>query len=389
MRLATSPGRRGEAAPRRWFEWLPERKFIPMAQCALIVGLAVAYPDVAVGQILSGILVESASERAIAGAQLTLHDKNERRVALGFSDSTGSFSLRAPHAGAYSLHVNRIGYMPLVLRVHFDSARTLVRRFEVPTAPVELSSVVAERARSCTGPRLSSEEALLWEDIRKAFETVISADDLPRISYTAVEYTRNIDRWKKVQAADTAAVALVGARGPYRSLPVDSLLNFGFVQPDPATGAFAWFGPDAEVLLSPEFLDAYCFEHAPTSGHAGQVGLRYRATTDDTITGIRGTIWADSASRELRAVEFQYNRLPVNDPEIDAAGGVVEFSRIPNGPWIVTRWVLTAPRFVEQPLPNGKGIERFFTTYRQLERVVIEGRYADGRVAYRRPMSGN
>ncbi len=349
----------------------------------VLAAVSAALPLGAAAQTLSGKLVESGSQQPVAGAQVSLHRADKTRVAFSFSDTAGMFTLRGFQSGEYELQVVRLGFSSIRIPLQLDSARDLIRRFDMPAKPIELGSVVGDGARSCTKSRMTRDAALLWEDIRKAFETVASAAELPKISYVAIEYTRNVDRWKKVQATDSTTVALVGERGPYLSLPADSLLQSGFIQPDPTTGAFAYFGPDAEVLMSPPFLASYCFEQAPVGERAGKTGLRFRASNPDTVPGIRGTIWADSRTHELSSVDFKYDRLPVNDPTIDA-GGVIEFSRLPNGPWIVTRWLLNAPRFVEQRSLNGAGTELFFTTYRQLERIVEEARYADGRIAFRR-----
>lgn len=336
----------------------------------------------AAAQTLTGRLVETGTSEPVRGARVSLYTPDSVRRATTFSDSIGNFALPSVAYGRHQLKIERLGSSSVVIEVHLDSEQTR-KTFELRVEPIDLGRIEAVGVRSCSEHKLSVEGAILWNDVRKAFETVTDAGQLPRVAYIGVEFTRNLDRWKKIHATDSATVQMVGDRGPYLSLPVDSLLRNGFIQPDPTTGAFAYYGPDAEVLMSPEFLTQYCFAETTNAKRPGEIGLKFRDLRNDTIPGIIGTIWADRRTHELSSVEFKWDRLPVDDSEIDA-GGVIEFSRLPNGPWIVTRWVLTAPRFVEQMLPDGKGVELFFATYRQFERYVVEARYEDGRIAFRR-----
>ena len=59
------------------------------------------------------------------------------------------------------------------------------------------------------------------------------------------------------------------------------------------------------------------------------------------LPDIRGVIWVDQRSAELREINFRF----VNAGALSRfdAGGFTRFRRMPSGAWIVDEWQLTAP----------------------------------------------
>ena len=57
---------------------------------------------------------------------------------------------------------------------------------------------------------------------------------------------------------------------------------------------------------------------------------------------VRGVLWLDRASAELRYLEYGYVNLPF-DADANRAGGRLEFRPLPDGRWIVWRWYIRTP----------------------------------------------
>jgi hypothetical protein len=93
--------------------------------------------------------------------------------------------------------------------------------------------------------------------------------------------------------------------------------------------------------VSAEFLSDHCFElvAAPDTSH---IGIAFTPASRRSVPEIRGTMWVDRASSELRSLEFRY----VNTARYDGgsnAGGELRFARLPNGRWVITRWSIRMP----------------------------------------------
>ena len=52
-------------------------------------------------------------------------------------------------------------------------------------------------------------------------------------------------------------------------------------------------------------------------------------------------MWVDRASAELRRLEFRYAN--VSPEEQEKAGGDVEFKRVHDGTWLISRWNIRMP----------------------------------------------
>jgi hypothetical protein len=138
---------------------------------------------------------------------------------------------------------------------------------------------------------------------------------------------------------DTGAVA----QHPFASPPAAELSAKGWVQNTPQ-GTF-YYGPDPSVLVSDEFLTDHCLRLAEGGDAAGDslVGVAFEPVGGRRLPDIRGVLWLDRATAELRRVEYTYTGLPtpVSHPRL---GGSVEYARLASGPWIVRRWSIRMPQ---------------------------------------------
>ena len=96
-------------------------------------------------------------------------------------------------------------------------------------------------------------------------------------------------------------------------------------------------------------------EPAPAD-HPEWVGIGVRAARERRgIAEIKGTLWLDRSSSELRLFDYLYTGL-AKEVERANPGGRVEFQRLPTGHWIVSRWVIRMPQMVIMRSVQGIGV---------------------------------
>ncbi|HEX5005131.1 MAG TPA: carboxypeptidase-like regulatory domain-containing protein, partial [Gemmatimonadales bacterium] len=267
------------------------------------------------------------------------------RVAQSVSSGSGRFQVQAPSAGSYSLRVLRIGYQPYEVTRRFDGTAPSEETIRLSGLPVALPEIAVAGSSKCgeraLGDTLSS---AIWTQAGTAL--AITAQTVRSRSYrfqTALEQ-RQVDL---VGTTSTPAVTneLGISAWPVRSPPPDTLLASGFVEnlEDLQVGP-TWYGPDPEFLLSDPFFAGHCFRAVPadSSSEAGWVGLAFEPAARDMRADIRGTLWLDRATAELRRLEFEYTRLP-RWARGSEAGGTLAFAPLPEGGWIVQKWMIRVP----------------------------------------------
>jgi hypothetical protein len=66
-----------------------------------------------------------------------------------------------------------------------------------------------------------------------------------------------------------------------------------------------FYAPDEQVLLSDRFVEEHCFQVARGEGSSeGLFGLQFSPAKRRNVNDIAGTLWVDSASAELRYLDF-------------------------------------------------------------------------------------
>ena len=111
--------------------------------------------------------------------------------------------------------------------------------------------------------------------------------------------------------------------------------------------------PRVPILLSPEFLATHCFRPVRKRsllGGAREVRLAFQPAPGRTLGDVKGTIWLDERSSELRRVEFEFVNIPEESLRLDEPRGRLEFGRQPNGTWYVREWEMR--RLMMRPDPK-------------------------------------
>jgi hypothetical protein len=325
-------------------------------------------------QAVRGHLIDAVDRGPIPYAYVTLLDNAEAPVAQALADREGAFEIRAPGEGTYSVRVERMGIRAFVsapFLVTVDS--TPLREFRLSVEAIELSGIDAAVSRRCAGdPDRIYAGRTLWEEVRRTHFTAPPPTQVGPIRYEVREYSRVYDGTRTgFFRADTLTRTL--HEDPYKSLPIDSLLAFGFVQPAPNGQGWAYFGPDVDVLLADTFLDAYCFSTSTEEGEEDRVGLSFEPASPEFAPGIAGIVWLDRATFNLKSVEFTFTRYPHRVAGV-AGGGEIRFQRLSGGGYIVIHWRLLAPDIIESVRANRLGLRG----YREIERAVTAAFLADG-----------
>jgi len=317
-----------------------------MKSTALLLMLALGAPVGSIeAQAVRGRLLEEGSAVSVVGALVVLQDSAGKRVAQGVSGVEGRYALGAPAAGLYVLRVLRIGYRPFDSRVRLTAGETVNHAviltgvaLILPEIAVAGTSMCGDRAR---GDTLSSN---LWTQAGTALAITAQTVKSRSLRFETSLENRNIDRLGTTSDVDQLNELNILA-WPVRSPPPDTLLVSGFVENiDDVVVGPTWYGPDAEFLLSEPFFSGHCFWAVPPSAvtPAGWVGLAFEPGMKDQRSDIRGTLWLDRESAQLRRLDFQYTRVPKWARGFEA-GGVLVFAPLPGGGWIVQRWMLRVP----------------------------------------------
>ena len=295
------------------------------------------------------------------------------------TNESGSFLVRAPRPGEYSLLVLRIGYRKWQSSAfRLAAVDTLEYRAQILENPVELPVVSIEAQRQCRiAPEGGAVIAALWGEARKALMLTELTREQSSFQFRIVRATRRLNQ-DLIPVEEQVDTSVVTAFPPFASLPVESLVVTGFVQD--SAGVAIYYGPDADVLFSDAFLQRHCFRaKLPRRTDPGLVGLAFEPTRGATVPDIAGVLWLDQKTAALKYLEYRYTNL---EPELgDRAGGRVEFLELPSGAWIVRQWKIETP--IPFRGPTGRIHTGRSSGYRVHERRVLEVLTADGRSVLR------
>ncbi|HEX8359768.1 MAG TPA: hypothetical protein VF613_06670 [Longimicrobium sp.] len=216
-----------------------------------------------------------------------------------------------------------------------------------PAAPqVSLGAIVVRGGARCeVRPQEGRDAAIVWAEARKALQAAAAAQGTYRFS--ARTYARRLDPHSRAVLADTTRT-LQRTSGPlWVSVPAERLAEKGFMELQGVTAVF--YAPYAAALRSDAFVDQHCVR--VQASEEGLIGLAFEPVPGRRVPDIRGTMWLDRATAELRRMEYQYTGLRGRRPS-DEAGGTLEFRRRPDGAWIVSRWRIRVP-LLAPDLPRG------------------------------------
>lgn len=317
----------------------PSRLLRHLLSAVAIVALAGATLP---AQSIRGRVTRSFDQAAISGVVVLLLDDSLGIRGRALTTTQGNFVLRAPGPGRYRLQTLRIGFRPFTSDAFALRADTTIT-LGLNQIPVNLPRVTAQEVANCReNPERSLATAILWDEARTA---ILAADITIReldYRFTVMLHSRKYDMREPPELVESLFLREEHqGTQPWASFPADTLERRGYVTP--TDSGLRYVAPDLDVLLSPYFMRAHCFrmrEAAQTP--AGQIALEFWPVSSIRRSEIRGVLHFDEKSRALRTVEFRYVNLPATVRDT-VAGGEIEFAQLPNGAWILPRWLIRAP----------------------------------------------
>jgi hypothetical protein len=313
-------------------------------------------------QAVRGEVTNATTGEGIAGAFVVLLDTADVQRGAVLTNDAGGFIVTAPRPGRYHLRVELIGFADTMTPV-FDVAvdAIVMQRIAVQPRVIVLEAIdVAVEDRCRLSRDESGETFRLWGEARKAL-SIAAWLEQERVPHQAVLYerSRELGGLRLIDGVrhDRRIVSGFG-RSPFVAERAADLARLGYVRAG-EDDSYDYFGLDAHTLLSDEFLDTHCFRlRRPGVREQGMIGLGFEPVAGHPLPDVAGTLWLDRASLALRSIEFRYTRHLVrgNVPP-EAFGGRVELQRLANGAWIVRRWWIRMPQFVQSPVPERSGVQ--------------------------------
>jgi hypothetical protein len=313
------------------------RTFVPLSM-GLAAALVAAGP--ARAQAVHGRVTEAGTGLPVPGAVVMLLDAAGARVTAAVSTAQGEYALRAAAPGAYTLRAERVGFaaavspaLPLAAGADPEQALEMQPRL-VTLEPL----LVTGTQRACT-IRPQAEAAVVWDELRMALDAAAVADEHGGHAFRKryVQRERSLLHRQIIESRQWTTPGF--GTEPFHATPVDRLAQHGYMEVT-AADSMIFHAPDAHTLLSDAFLDQHCFR---LRERRGSVGLEFAPTADRTLPDVRGVLWMDRRTARLRSLEYTYVNLPYGNPA-DALGGEMEFEQLPDGGWIVRRWIVRMPR---------------------------------------------
>jgi hypothetical protein len=309
-------------------------------------------PGLAWGQVVRGTVTERASATPIVGALVTLEPvSGDSSAAVSvLSNARGDYAIRAS-AGRFRLSAKRIGVQRFVSEPFaLTAGETKVVDVSLEALAFRLPEVRVVDADMCVlresdRQRVSS----LWDEAR----TVLRA---AQISLRDRLFEGHLTRYVRALQPRTMRVleeSFSERRGmidrPFVSLSGDSLSRVGYRR---TVGEFEYYyAPDADVLVSSAFRRDHCYGVVEGRGdRRGMTGIVFEPTAGRTIPDVRGTIWLDARTFELRQVDYRYTQLP-DFEGADRVGGEVYFGKLDNGAWVTSRFTMRYPQYARPVSP--------------------------------------
>jgi hypothetical protein len=284
-------------------------------------------------QTVRGVLVDDAA-RPVPSAIVVLVYPGGAANGGAMTDALGRFTLVAAVPGRYTVRAERTGYRTAEVVVDLSAGETVEVRLATAVQVFVLPTVdVVGESRCTVRPGRGLATYTLWDEARKALRSAAFLQESERLEYTVRTYRSQMRTGRSDRQYDEPRRV---AGSPFVTLAPAQLAAEGYVRTE--SDSVAFYGPDAQALLSDEFLDTHCLYVDPEAADAQTVGLAFEPVARRRrIVDIRGVLRINRRTGGLRAVEYEYVG-PLSSAWPSPGGGTVEFQRLENGVWVVSRW---------------------------------------------------
>ena len=338
-----------------------------------LVGAAVAVifaANHAAAQRVRGSLTDSSTHEPISGAVVTISDSAGKFLARGVAGGDGRFDLpRLP--GSKQVRVVRIGYRPVDASVPSGDGPLDLRMRAIAS---QLATVRTSGTRVCPGESGNDQALQLWEQARTGFlASVVARDARPpnlRLRYFSIER----DPVLRHIVGDTSWVKdIVGDQSFVAARSASAFESDGYMR-EHTDGERDYFAPDEAVLLDPTFAGSHCLHAvAADPAHAGEIGIAFDPvqTEGDSLVRIRGTVWLNGKTLDLRTLDFEYTNV---ETVKGGMGGTVTFQAMPTGVPMIVRWTIHTPILASDETElSAQGVRRSLPPRPQRRRFRVLG----------------
>jgi hypothetical protein len=306
-------------------------------------------------QIIHGTVSSAVGAGRVPGAVVLLLDSGLTTYARALTSDSGTFVVGAH--GRFHLKVMRIGFRPTESPI-FDLQRDTTIDVALTDIPVVLPAVTTRDRNDCKlHPDTTNSGVLtwaLWDQARTALLAAAITLEQHDYRFTKLIHLRIYD--VRQHALRDIALRETETRGttPWSSLSADRLRQDGYMTQDDSGMTF--YAPDFDVLLSSYFTDEHCFHLASRNApDSTLVGLEFEPTVHPRHVEIRGTLWLEPMSKELKSLDFNFVNLAGSSRDT-LLGGHVEFARLTTGAWILPSWN------IRMPTPVRAGVTQTFSS---------------------------
>jgi hypothetical protein len=308
---------------------------------AAVLGLLLFHSGVA-AQFVRGRVLDASTRNGVIGAYVVLVDAAGNRLTGVLTNDLGAFALRFVQPGRYSLRAEMIGRQSVDSRLlDLGPTDSVTVDLTLPYAPISLERIDVSAAKKCeVRPGAGGETYTVWEEARKALSLEAATRAENSFRFNIERFERDLDPRQRQVVSERSRYVSRYTGDPFSTMPAGHFADLGFLDERP-DGNYL-YGPNAEVLLSDRFLDTHCMYLRRDGDHPGQIALAFEPVPGRRVTDIRGDLWLDEKTAELRSLEFRYTAIPGSMPRGDY-GGAATFQHLPGGAWIVHEWLIRAP----------------------------------------------
>jgi hypothetical protein len=308
-----------------------------------VVGSLFAAIAPATGQVVHGSTHSRTTGTGIPGTILVLIDSATGTAARTLADEHGEFVLRAPAAGRYRVRALHIGFRSITSEVFGLVGDTTIalRMLELPFALPAVTT--RERTQCSVRPDSGLALGALWEDVKTALLATAITREGAGYRFDLVDHTRTYDyTTRELLDVGLTETAVYDTRS-WASVSPERLQRDGYVLESRDSTTF--IAPDIETLLSDYFVSSHCFRIGAYVGDGDSlIAVEFGPAARRKHVEVRGTLWVDRRTHELKSLDLNYVNLALPVPGADSvAGGHVGFARLPAGAWVMTDWAIRIP----------------------------------------------
>jgi hypothetical protein len=311
------------------------------AVVSAIIAVAVSASSAST-QSVRGTVVAAAGA-PVPGVVVLLLDSLDAPAGRALSNDLGGFIVRSQKAGTFRVRTLRIGFKPEVSdQIALGAGDEVQRRITLTNLAVALDKVTIAGRNACGTSAVANASATLelLDQARAALTATELTNEARTVTSTSVVFRRVMDASGRAVLGQRAAVLVDSGAQPWQSTPIDSLRRFGYVIE--SGDSLIYRAPGLDMLASEAFIADHCFRLVEERGTA-RIGIAFEPAPERRrVAEIRGTLWLDRATAELREMDFRYAN--VETAIVDArAGGNAQFARTKNGSWVISAWSIRMP----------------------------------------------